>query len=494
MAIPVLKRLLFSTPKHKPLSLLSFTSSSSSSSSCPPSDQSETLISTVVSILTQLRSKSRWNHLHSLFPDGFQPNEFSQIALSLKNNPHLALRFFLWTQRKSLCTHNLLTHCTMVHILARARLKPQAQALIRTAIRVSEEDSLVSKPLKVFESLVRTYRPCGSAPFVFDLLIEACLETKKIDSAIEIVRMLRSRGISPKVGTLNSLVSWVLKCRGGCGGYEVYREVFGLEGEEVEGNAKRGYRVRPNVHSFNALMLGFYQDGLVEKVEMVWNEMVGFDCVPNGYSYSLLMAAYCEEGRMEEAEGLWEEMRVKGVEADVVGYNTMIGGFCKIGEMEKAEDFSREMGLNGVESSCATYEYLVDGYCSVGDVDSALPVYKDMSRKGFRPEASTLDVMIGGLCGKGKVYEALEILRGGVENFGVVPKGKSYEALIKGFCEEGRMEEALKLQAEMVGKGFDPNLEIYGAFLDGYFKQGNEEVARVLRKEMLETQMQGKEK
>jgi pentatricopeptide repeat protein len=489
MAIPVLKRLLFSTPKHKPLSLLSF-----ASSSIPPYDQSETLISTVVSILTQLRSKSRWNHLHSLYPDGFHPNDFSQITLRLKNNPHLALRFFLWTQRKSLCTHNLLTYCTMVHILARARLKAQAQSLIRTAIRVSEEDSIVSKPLKVFESLVKTYRPCGSAPFVFDLLIEACLETKKIDSAIEIVRMLRSRGISPKVGTLNSLVSWVLRCRGGCGGYEVYREVFGLEGEEVKDNTKRGFRVRPNVHSFNALMLGFYQDGLVEKLEMVWNEMVGFDSVPNGYSYSLLMAAYCKEGRMEEAEGLWEEMRVKEVEGDVVGYNTMIGGFCKIGEMEKAEEFSREMGLNGVESSCVTYEYLVDGYCSVGDVDSALFVYKDMCRKGFKPEASTLDGLIGGLCGKGKVYEALEILRGGVENFGVVPKGKSYEALIKGLCEEGRMEEALKLQAEMVGKGFAPNLEIYGAFIDGYIEQGNEEVAEVLRKEMSETQMQEKEK
>ncbi|GLT55062.1 hypothetical protein SLA2020_282150 [Shorea laevis] len=416
-----------------------------------------------------LRSKSRWNHLHSLYPDGFHPNDFSQIALRIKNNPQLALRFFLWTERKSLCTHNLLTHCTMVHILARARLKAQAQALIRTAIRVSEEDSLVSKPLKVFESLVKTYRPCGSAPFVFDLLIEACLQTKKIDSAVEIVRMLRSRGISPKVGTLNSLVSWVLRSRGGCAGTSFIGRFFGLEGEEVECNAKRGLRVRPNVHSFNALMQGFYQDGLVEKVETVWNEMVGFDCFPNGYSYSLLMAAYCEEGRMEEAEGLWEEMRVKEVEADVVGYNTMIGGFCKIGEMEKAEEFSREMGLNGVESSCATYEYLVDGYCSVGDVDSALLV-------------------------QGKVYEALQILRGGVENFGVVPKGTSYEALIKGLCEEGRLEEALKLQAEMVGKGFDPNLEIYGAFIDGYIKQGNEEVAEVLRKEMSETQMQEKEK
>ena len=54
------------------------------------------------------------------------------------------------------------------------------------------------------------------------------------------------------------------------------------------------------------------------------------------------------------------------------------------------------------------------------------------------------------------------------------------------------MEEALKVQAEMVGKGFEPNLEIYGAFVDGYVKQGNEEMAEVLRNEMLENQMREK--
>ncbi|KAG6711533.1 hypothetical protein I3842_05G059700 [Carya illinoinensis] len=487
MASSVLKRILFLNPKHKSLS---FGSSSSPSS---PSDQSRSLIETVVSILTQQRSKSRWSHLHSLYPDGFHPNDFSQITLLLKNNPHLALRFFLWTQHKSLCNHNLLSYSTIIHILARGRLKSRAQVLIRTAIRVFTEDNQVPNPLKVFESLVKTYTSCGSAPFVFDLLVQACLETKKIDPANEIVRMLRSRGINPKVSTLNFLISRVSSCRGGNAGYEVYREVFGLGGEENEVKAKRTFRVRPNVHTFNALMVGFYQDGLVEMVEMIWNEMARYDCVPNGYSYGLLIAAYCDEGRMGKAEELWEGMKVKEVEADVVGYNTMIGGFCKIGEIEKAEEIFKEMGLNGLDGSCATSEHLVNGYCGVGDVDSALLVYEDMCRKGFRPEASTFDVMIGGLCVNGRVDEALEILRDGVEHFGLVAKGKSYETLIKGLCEDGKMEEAFKLQAEMVGKGFQPNLEVYGAFIYGYIKSGNEGMAEVLRKEMLEMQMQERE-
>ena len=73
------------------------------------------------------------------------------------------------------------------------------------------------------------------------------------------------------------------------------------------------------------------------------------------------------------------------------------------------------------------------------------------------------------------------------------PNGKSYELLINGLCEDGKMEEALKLQSEMVGKGFDPNSAIYGAFIEGYVKLGNEEMAAMLRKEMSVAQKQQQE-
>ncbi|KAL5130024.1 Pentatricopeptide repeat-containing protein [Glycine soja] len=121
------------------------------------------------------------------------------------------------------------------------------------------------------------------------------------------------------------------------------------------------------------------------------------------------------------------------------------------------------MAVAGVGTTASTYEHLVKGYCNVGDVDSAV---------------------------LGRVQEALEFVRCAVGKFDLIPMEKSYEALTKGFCFEGRMEEALKVQAEMVGKGFQPNSEIYGAFVDGYIKQGNEEMAEALRKEMLQNQMQ----
>ncbi|XP_061348640.1 pentatricopeptide repeat-containing protein At2g15980 [Gastrolobium bilobum] len=462
-------------------------------------DATQSVVTSVVSILTQQRSKSRWSYVHSLCPNGIDPIDFSQITLQLKNKPHLALRFFHWTKSKSLCHHNLASYSTIIHILARGRLKSHAYEAIRIAIRSSdlaadddnEDRRFNSPPLKVFETLVKTYRDCGSAPFVFDLLIEACLESKKVDPSIEIVRMLLSRGISPKVSTLNSLISRVCKSRGVDAAYAIYREFFRLDEEKNE-ISKRGFgfRVTPNVHTYNTLMLCCYQVGLLEKVEEIWHEMCNIKCNPNAYSYSVLMAAFCEYGRMGDAEKLWAEMRNEEMEPDVVSYNTIIGGFCKIGDVGRAEELFREMALAGIESTASTYEHLVKGYCNIGDVDSAVLVYKDMSRRAFRPDASTLDMMVRLLCDKVRVQEALEFVRYAVGKFDLHPLEKSYEALIRGLCFEGRMEEAMKLQAEMVGKGFRPNSEIYGAFIDGYIGQGNEELAEALRKEMLQTHMQ----
>lgn len=455
-------------------------------------DASESLVTDVVSILTHHRSKSRWSNLRLACPNGINPVEFSQITLHLKNKPQLALRFFLWTKTKSLCHHTLASYSSIIHLLARARLSSHAYDLIRTAIRASELNDdqnhrFDSLPLKLFETLVKTYRDSGSAPLVFDLLIKACLDSKKIDPSIEIVRMLLSRGISPKFSTLNSLISRVCRSRGVDEGYAIYREFFRLDEEKNE-ISKRGFgfRVTPNVHTYNELMLCCYQEGLVERMEEIWREM---RCKPNAYSYSVLMAGFCEQGRMGDAEKLWEEMRNEEMEPDVVSYNTIIGGFCKIGDVGRAEEFFREMALAGVGTTASTYEHLVKGYCNVGDVDSAVLVYKDMSRRDLRPDASTLDVMLRLLCDKGRVQEALEFVRCAVGKFELIPREESYEALIKGLCFEGRMEEALKVQAEMVGKGFQPNSEIYGAFIDGYIRQGKEEMAGVLRKEMLQTQM-----
>lgn len=123
------------------------------------------------------------------------------------------------------------------------------------------------------------------------------------------------------------------------------------------------------------------------------------------------------------------------------------------------------------------------GYCKTGDASTAILLYKDgMCRKNLIAETSIRSVWE-----KGRIAEALYVLNSAEQKvLGLPLQLKSYEALIRGLCEQGKMDEGLKLQAEMVGRGFRPNHEVYFAFINGYVNQGNEDMAEKLKKEMLE--------
>ncbi|KAL6005990.1 hypothetical protein ACLOJK_040035 [Asimina triloba] len=460
--------------------LLSLSFSSSASSDRAPADDG--VISSVVSVLTEHRSKSRWGYLKSLIGPNIvlSPLEVSQILLRVRNNPHLALRFFVWSQKKSIFTPDVVSYSTMIHVLARSRLKTRALDLVETAIRTWESDGADAS---IFKTLARTYRACDSAPFVFDLLIRGYLNLKKVDRAVEIVRMLRSSGIYPMTGTCNSIIQAVAKLRGPCEGFLMYQDMFN---SEIKGGVR--VRVSPNLQTFNSLVLMFYRDQDLEQIEGVLKEMVKFGCNPNVFTYSILMAAFCDGGRINEAIRLWDEMCIKEIKPDIMAYNTMISGFCSIGQIDRAENLFQEMLLAGINATCTTYECLIKGYCKVGDVDSAIVLYRDMCRMGFWPEASTVDEVIGEMCRTNRVSEGLEFLRDVTRKAEFHPNRVSYEHLVKGFCEKGRMEDAFKLQVEMVGKGYGPDAEIYGSFIQGYSKQGDLERARCLGDEMVEGQ------
>ncbi|EOA31907.1 hypothetical protein CARUB_v10015136mg [Capsella rubella] len=482
----ILTRIINPTRKLKPDSILSISLFTTVSS--PPSDP---LISDAVSILTHHRSKSRWSTLRSLHPYGFTPFQFSEITLRLRNNPHLSLRFFLFTRRFSLCSHDVGSCSTLIHILARSRLKSHASEVIRLALRLADDNEEgENRVLKVFRSLVKSYNLCGSAPFVFDLLVKSCLDSKEIDGAVMVMRKLRSRGISLQISTCNALVSEVSRRRGAFNGYKMYREVFGLDDVKVDDGKKMASKVKANASTFNLMMMSFYREGETEMVERIWREMKEEGgCSANGQSYCVLMETYCARGLMSEAEKIWEEMKVKGVVFDVVAYNTMIGGLCGNLEVAKAKELFREMGFKGIECTSLTYEHLVNGYCKVRDVDSALVVYREMKRKGFEAEGLTIEALVEGLCDRNrdKVVEAAEIVKVAVRESEFYPSRECYELLIKRLCEEGKMERALNIQAEMVGKGFKPSQETYRAFIDGYGLAGDEKTSALLAIEMAES-------
>ncbi|CAA0830911.1 Pentatricopeptide repeat-containing protein [Striga hermonthica] len=457
-----------------------------SSSAPPPTTpvSGDNLVCAAVSILKHHRSKCRWSNLRSLLATTkTTPSQFSAISRQIRNNPQLVLRFFHFTLRHSLSSHSLTSYATVIHILSRSRLKSEALDVIKSALCAFSEAQQVT-PLAILEALMKSYRTCGSAPFVFDLLVVACLEAKKIDLAIEIYSTLKLKNVLLRTNTCNSLIELVSKSRGCFAGYDLYREIFYVDAENLDRNGRCSVGFSPNANTLNVVMVGFYREGLMDKVEELWKEFERVGCVPNVYSFNVLMAAYCDDGKMEDAMRLWREIDDQGLQHDTVSYNAIIGGFCRFGEVSKAEEIYREMVMKGLESTCLTFEHLINGYCIVGDPDSAMLVYKDMHRKNFSPDSLTVNAMVRLLCEKNEISTAIGFWKMVVKNDRVSMEKENYASMIRGLCGKGMMEEALELQAEMAVRGFEPDLVIYSSFIDGYVKEGNGIMAGKLREEM----------
>lgn len=458
----------------------------------PLSSDDEAIVSSAVSILRELRSKRRWTFLKSVHhPTGFTPVQFAHVLLCLRNHARLALGFFLFTRRHSLCHHDSLSFAAAAHVLARHRRRSDALSLLQAAIRSLDTTRSSSSaaagdddnPSEIFKTLAKTYRVFDSAPFVFDLLVRAYLQAKRLDRATHIVRILMSRGIQPSISTANALIRSVSRANGSDAGFEVYSQIF--KSQAVCNGVSMKVRVSPNPGTFNTLLLALYREGNMEKSIKIRDEMENFGCDPNVFTYSILMAGFCDEGMMQNAKKLWEELATKGIKPDIVAFNTLIGGHCRAGEMQAAEDLYRKMTLTEIDPTVTTFEHLVGGQCKAGCVDSALLLHQDARRRGFGLEASVIDELLAAVREKGRVAEGLRILREETTREGFTPSRRSYEVLIGGLCEEGKVEEAAKLQAEMAGKGFGNSFEVYNAFVEGYKKRGDIEKVEMLKDEMI---------
>ncbi|KAL9238177.1 hypothetical protein vseg_012640 [Gypsophila vaccaria] len=460
-----------SSSKHRGLDPIFYSTMTLS----PPTSH-DTAVNRAVSILTNQRSKSRWSSLLSVFPDGLTPLQISQVILLLRNNPRLALRFFHFsTLRFHSSSTSLLSYATIIHVSARARLRSHAHAhtLLMDSIRASPD----RHHFHLFKLLVDTYRVCDSSPFVFDSLILSLLDLHHFDSCLLILRAFKSRPNPVSISTFNALISASYICKGCFFAYHLFHQLFSHPTPSTT------CRLLPNVHTFNHLLLSFHRSAVLDMVEQVWIDMLHWNCSPNCCSYAILMEAYCEAGDIHKALTVWEELKLKGLQPDIVAFNTLIGGYCKVGDVDKGEQLYKEMVFTGVEPTCVTYQHLVNGHCLAGDADSAMLLYTNMRRKGYSPDTSNVDALVSMLCDKRCPLEAFGFFMAVTDNADFVVRETTYKRLIKSLCSVGKMEEALKLQAQMVGKGFRPNADTYDIFIDGYVKQGKLDVADSLRKE-----------
>lgn len=439
----------------------------------------------ISSICSLLKNGGKWETLSSSF-SSIELNDtlVERIILNLKESAEAksALLFFHWSSQSKLHQHSLKSYCIVVHILVRANLLIDAQALLESAIK-KNSDPGSSKNL-VEETLLSTYEAASSDPRVFDLLVQLYLKLRLLERAFDACCYLVHLGITLSLHSFNRILYVAQSSNCNHLAWKVYE--FMLEKRVYpnqtsvktmvslmckEGSLQKmlsildrihGKRCTPGVLVNMALVFWIFEGGRIEQGFILLMRMLQKNLILDDVMSSLIIFGYCKDGKFDKAMMAFNEMRNRGCSSNAFLYTCFIGARCKEGLIDEALTLLHEMHSHSLKPYDDTYNHLIEGCARAGRLGESLAFYETLVKEGFVLSFSTFSEIVERLCDDGEVEKADEIFTA-ISDKGFVPDEDIYCKLINGFGKIGKAHKVISLYHEMQYRGIDLGPRVYTA-------------------------------
>eukprot|EP01018_Ginkgo_biloba_P003869 Gb_21351 [translate_table: standard] len=323
----------------------------------------------------------------------------------------------------------------------------------------------------------------GTQPddYVIPNVLKACAGLAAVQQGKEIhgylIRTEFDRGVY--VG------SALLDMYGKCGSVDSARQVFDKMSQR-------------NVVSWNAMIVGYVQNGYGIDALKLFHEMQIADIKCNQVTITSLLSACAELRALRQGKEVHNFIMRSGLESDVFVGSVLLGMYARCGSIVDAHGVFEKMS----EKDVVSWNLLLSGYVQNGHNDHALNLCHQMQLAGLKPDSVTIATVLSA-CVKlldmrhGKNIHSY-VIRNGFESDVFVASGlidmyaKSrsiknarqvfdkmfqrdvalWNSMIAGYVENGCGEEALKLFQQMQLAGVKPNVISWNTMLAGYTKNG----------------------
>ncbi|KAF4696620.1 hypothetical protein FOZ60_016628 [Perkinsus olseni] len=270
--------------------------------------------------------------------------------------------------------------------------------------------SVESEDYSECEKFSRRVVASGEAPAAKDFanMMKFYFAIGKIDEALRLLQVLRSKSLVPDVITCNTLISNCVNARQMETAETILRELM-KAGDDA------GHSVA-DVVSFNTVMKGYSRQGDVAKCDELMSILKAKEIQPTVVTYGILLDCCINANDMGRAQKVFQEMRL----AQSSDKN------------DQASPDKRHLGLNTV-----MYTTLIKGYAKEGNVDAAMDVFTEMRKAEVVPDLITFSILIKSNCDAGKVDVSLKLLDELLRSFrlrGYKPDEIIYNNLLHGCC------------------------------------------------------------
>ena len=149
--------------------------------------------------------------------------------------------------------------------------------------------------------------------------------------------------------------------------------------------------------------------------------------------------------------------------------------------LDRARRVLESMRAAGVDTTVVTYNTLIDACIKNGEpTEATMGVLGALVAAGHRPDVVTYTTLLKHFGKDGDVVAARWLMGEMRNDPGVRTDATAFNCLVDALCRKGLFAEAFGQVLAMIESGLSPDLNTFGAFMDGYARCGDVDGARAL--------------
>jgi pentatricopeptide repeat protein len=271
--------------------------------------------------------------------------------------------------------------------------------------------------------------------------LHACADLGDLERGKFIHKLLDQLKPGSDVSVMNSLISMYCKCKR----VDLAAKVF----ENLQGKT---------LVSWNAMILGYAQNGRVNEALNHFCEMKSQNIRPDSFTMVSVMPALAELSITRQAKWMHGLVIRTCLDKNVFVMTAIVDMYAKCGAIHIARKLFDMME----ERHVTTWNAMIDGYGTHGLGKAAVELFYDMQKGTVKPNDVTFLCVISACSHSGLVEEGLGFFSSMKEDYGLVPSMDHYGAMVDLLGRAGKLNEAWDFIQKMP---IEPGITVFGAML-----------------------------
>ncbi|KDP40584.1 hypothetical protein JCGZ_24583 [Jatropha curcas] len=272
-------------------------------------------------------------------------------------------------------------------------------------------------------------------------VLHACADLGDLEQGKFVHKLVDELKLDSNVSVMNSLISMYSRCKR----------------VDIAANIFKNLQNKTLV-SWNAMILGYAQNGLVDEALNSFCEMQSRNIKPDSFTMVSVIPALAELSIPRQAKWIHGVIIRRFLDKNVFVMTALVDMYSKCGAIHTARKLFDMMS----ERHVITWNAMVDAYGTHGLGKAAVELFREMERGSIKPNDITFLCVLSACSHSGLVEEGLQYFASMKNDYGLEPSMDHYGAMVDLLGRAGRLNEAWDFIQKMP---VEPEITVYGAML-----------------------------